>query len=353
MDINKYIRDLKNAAFLQGFEEEQINQMTGYAIRLLKSNLPVVFDQEHFSLLVGYDYQYILALSNSVEYHYKHFEIPKKNGGNRSIDEPYPSLKEIQTWILRNILTPASKSFVSPVAKAFMPGKSLRDNARFHKNKKRVIALDIHDFFGSIHFGAVYGLFKRMGYSKSVSTLLTKVCMYQGSLPQGAPTSPMLSNLVFKPIDDAIYAYCQARKILYTRYADDMVFSSDDMNSHHLIAYVTMRVNLFRMEINEEKTKVMGKGMRQNVTGVVVNEKLQVSRSYRKRVRQEMFYAHKYGIANHFHRVKDIPAWIKTPVHYAHHLYGKICFILQINPRDEEFKMYKSWLGEQIKAMNN
>lgn len=353
MDIKKYIKDFQNAATLQDYEEEQIKQMSEYAIRLLKSNLPVIFDQEHFSLLVGYDYQYILALSNSVEYHYKHFEIPKKNGGNRSIDEPYPSLKEIQTWILRNILTPASKTFVSPVAKAFMPGKSLRDNARFHKKKKRVIALDIHDFFGSIHYGAVFGVFKKMGYSTSVSTLLAKLCMYEGSLPQGAPTSPMLSNLVFKPIDDALYAYCRDRKIRYTRYADDMVFSSDDMISHHLIAYVTMRVKLFRMEINGQKTKVMGRGTRQNVTGVVVNEKLQVSRSYRKRVRQEMFYAHKYGIANHLCRVKDIPDWIKTPAHYAHHLYGKICFILQINPRDEEFKMYKSWLGEQIKAMNN
>ena len=165
MDIKKYIKNFNNAAILQGLEEEQIKQMTGYALRLLESNLPVIFDQEHFSLLVGYDYQYILALSNSIENHYKHFEIPKKNGGNRSIEEPYPSLKEIQTWILRNILTPASKSFVSPVAKAFMPGKSLRDNARFHKNKKRVIALDIHDFFGSIHYGAVFGVFEKMGYS--------------------------------------------------------------------------------------------------------------------------------------------------------------------------------------------
>ena len=348
MDIRTYIARFTETAHLQGLHNEQIEECISYARNLLQKGLPVILDQEHFALLVGYDYGYILALSNVPELYYKTFQIPKNNGKSRTIDEPYPSLKEIQTWILNNVLTPAAKQFVSPVAKAFVPGKSLRDNAKFHKNKKQVVALDIQDFFGSIHFGAVYGAFEKMGYSTSVSTLLTRLCLLKNSLPQGAPTSPMLSNIVFKCIDDGIFHYCSARGIMYTRYADDMVFSSDDMDISRLIAYVKMRVENFKMHINEKKTKVMGRGSRQNVTGVVVNDKLQVSRDYRMKIRQEMHFVLKYGLIDHFARVKDIPSWVKNPIHYAKHLYGKVCFVLQINPKDNVFMFYKMWLKEQI-----
>lgn len=205
MDIRTYIARSTKTAHLQGLDNEQIEECISYARNLLQNGLPVILDQEHFAHLVGYDYGYILVLGNVQELYYKTFQIPKNNGKPRTIDEPYPSLKEIQTWILDNILTPAAKQFVSPVAKSFIPSKALRDNAKFHKNKKQVVALDIQDFFGSIHLDAVYGAFKNMGYSTSVSTLLTKLCILYNSLPQGAPTSPMLSNIVFKCIDDGIF----------------------------------------------------------------------------------------------------------------------------------------------------
>lgn len=351
MDIRTYIAKLKEASILQGQDFGQTEQLILYAKNLLKSGLPVIFDQEHFSRLVGYDYEYILALSNAPHYFYKKFEIPKKNGKLRTIDEPFPSLKEIQRWILENILTPASKRYVSPVAKAFIPKKSLRDNAKFHRNKKQIVALDIHDFFCSIHFGVVYGAFKGFGYSIPVSMLLTNLSILDNSLPQGAPTSPMLSNIIFKRLDDSIFRYCNTRGIMYTRYADDMVFSSNDMNVSQLISYVTMRVENFRMRINEDKTKVIGRGSRQSVTGVIVNDKLQVPRNYRMKIRQEIFYLQKYGIVEHVSKVKDIPSWINTPLQYAHYLYGKICFVLQINPNDNEFIFYKAWLKEMIKKI--
>lgn len=344
MDITLYNETYTTAALAEGLSKEEIKQNLAYANHLQSQGLPVIFDQVHFSLLVGYDYGYVLGLTNAPEYHYKHYEIPKRNGGTRNIEEPYPSLKEIQTWILQNILTPAARKYVHPVAKAFIPNISLRDNARFHRNRKHVVALDIHDFFGSIHSGAVYGVFKGMGYSTSVSTLLMKLCTFHDSLPQGAPTSPMLSNLVFACVDKKIFGYCRARNIMYTRYADDMVFSSNSIEANHLIAYVTERVNNLGMLINEEKTKVMGRGMRQNVTGVVVNDKLQVSRGYRDKVRQEVFYTQKYGIAQHMQRVKGLPAWINKPEYYIRYLYGKINYVLQINPKDNEFLLYKELL---------
>lgn len=348
MEFSSYANRFISAAAKQGYTKEEISELLSYAKNLHDLNLPIIYDQYHFSLLVGYDYPFILSLTNSTHSFYRHYEIPKKDGNMRPIDEPYPSLKEIQTWILDNILTPSAKKFVSPVAKAFIPKKSLIDNARFHKNKGCVVAMDIHDFFGSIHFKGVYGIFKKMGYTDSLCTLFARLCTYKDVLPQGAPTSSMLSNLFFWRTDEKIFNYCRKRKVMYTRYADDMIFSSDSIDVRRLIIYVTAQVEFARMEINEKKTKVMGRGRRQNVTGVVVNDKLQVSRQYRERVRQEVYYVHKYGIVEHMSRVKGLPAWIQTPQHYANHLYGKICFILQINPKDMEFQRHKAWLKQYI-----
>lgn len=348
MDITQYHKQFKTAAFKQGYSEHDITQCLDYADNLYDNGLPIIYDQEHFSYLVGYEYPYILGISNDSKNYYKTFEIPKRNGGIRQIEEPYPSLKEIQSWILVYILYPAAKKFVSNVSKAFIPGRSIKDCAKFHKNKKIVIALDIHDFFGSTHYGAVYHTFKAMGYNTSVCTLLTKLCINHNSLPQGAPTSPMLSNLVFNVLDKSIFNYCKKRKILYTRYADDMVFSSNDIDIKHLISYVKMKIEHKGYRLNEEKTKIMSQGMRQNVTGIVVNNKLQVSRQYRKKIRQEMYYAHKFGIDEHLHKLKDIPSWITNSSIYIKHLLGKVNHVLQINPKDQEFQAYRVWLIDKL-----
>ena len=345
MDFDKYTTEFSLVAKEKGYTPDEISALLDYARKLNEKELPIIFDQFHLSLLLGYDYYYLLSVSNAQYCHYKKYEIPKKNGDKRTIMEPYPALKDVQTWILKNILEPAAKQCVSPVAKAFIPGKTLRENARFHKNKKTVVALDLHDFFGTVRFYPVYNLFQKLGYNKAVSIMLTHLCMLHGSLPQGAPTSPMLSNMVFFELDKRIFNYCRKRNILYTRYADDLTFSSDKMDQSHLISYVKMLVTQSRFTLNEEKTKVMGRGTRQSVTGVVVNDKMQVSRVYRDKVRQEVYYSIKYGFCNHMAHI-DLPEWIKTPEVYARHLYGKVNFVLQINPKDTEFVRYAEWLKE-------
>lgn len=348
-DFEAYKQQFSLEAKDFGYNAEEIKACLDYAEHLDKQELPIIFDQYHLSLLTGYDYVYLLGVSNYQRGYYRHYEIPKKNGEMRSIEEPFPSLKEIQTWILDNILTPASAKYVSPVAKAFMPGKSLRDNARFHKNKKTVVALDLHDFFGSVRYGSVYGIFKRLGYNESVTVMLTKLCMLKGSLPQGAPTSPMLSNLMFAELDKKIFRYCKERKIMYTRYADDMTFSSDNnMDVSHLMAYVRMIVETKHLKLNEKKTKVMGRGSSQNVTGIVVNDGMQVPKKYRDKVRQEVYYCIKFGFQGHMSRV-SLPEWIKTPQHYKHHLLGKVNHILMVNPKDAEFVRYAQWIKDSMK----
>lgn len=348
MDFNQYKSNFEEAALQAGYTEGEVCSFLEYAEKLRSRHLPIIFDQKHFSELVGYTYDYILGVTNSTSLYYKHYQIPKKNGGYRQLDEPYPDLKSIQEWILHFILEPSSRVYVSPVAKAFLPGMKLRNNARFHRNKKKVVSLDIHDFFGSIKYGSVYGAFTRLGYTKVVSTLLTKLCMYQGSLPQGAPTSPMLSNLIFKDVDDRLFRYCKQRKINYTRYADDMTFSGNSIDTDHLIPYVRNVVQTLGFQLNEEKTNVMGRGMCQKVTGIVVNERLQAQRNYRKRIRQEIYYLTKYGVASHLQHLRDCPMWIQTEKHYLHHLLGKVNYVLQVNPNDKEFQMYVMWLHQYL-----
>lgn len=347
INFNTYKTDFSNKALEVGYRENEIEEMLLYAQSLNDKNLPIIFDQYHLSRLIGYDYTVLLAVSNSQSWFYKHFEIPKKSGGFRDIDEPLPSLKEIQTWILNNILNPASKIYVSQVAKAFIPNVGLRDNARFHRGMKRVVSLDLSNFFGSIRVEEIFGIFSKMGYCKSVSMMLARLCMYKGVLPQGAPTSPMLSNMMFYDLDKKIFSYCQKRKIRYTRYADDMTFSGNDINPQRLISYVKMIVNTRHLSINEEKTKVMGAGCSQRVTGIVVNKSLQVPKAYRDKVRQEVYYCIKYGFIEHMKRI-SLPTWINTEMVYKKHLMGKINYILQINPQDSEFVKYSIWIKEQM-----
>ena len=350
IDFAKYADAFRKSVQQTGMPEQRITKMLAYAENLSIQGLPIIFDQLHLSLLVGYDYSYLVAVSNSASYFYKHYEIPKRRGGTRPIDEPLPSLKEIQRWVLGNILVPASSFMVSPVAKAFMPGKSLRENARFHRGRKKVVALDISDFFPSIGFGAVYGAFEEMGYDKAVAVMLAKLCTFRKCLPQGAPTSPMLSNMVFKRLDDHIFHYCRKRGIQYTRYADDLTFSGDDINTNHLVSYVKMLLATRQFVLNEEKTKVMSQGRRQNVTGVVVNEKLQVPRVYRDKIRQEVYYCIKFGVIGHMRKIVK-PNWINTPGQYLRYLLGKVNYVLQVNPKDQTFLGYRACLREMIKAL--
>ncbi len=350
MDFSKYREEFVHAAIGEGHSVECINTYLSYAERLNSQGLPIIYDQNHLAHLVGCNYTFLVMLCNAKNLYYKNYKIPKKNGSVRLIQEPFPSLKEIQHWILKNILEPASKDNVSLVAKAFMPKKKLRENARFHKRRKCVVALDIEDFFGSIDFGSVYGVFKRLGYTKSVCAMLANLCICDNSLPQGAPTSPMLSNMVFKATDDKLFSYCRSHDVVYTRYADDMTFSSDTLNPTRIISYVKMLIAPRGFRLNDKKTKVMGCGMRQEVTGVIVNQKLQVSRVYRDKIRQEIYYSIKFGLANHMTRVTDLPSWIKTPHHYGRHLYGKVDYVLQINPHDATFLKYREWLKEYLKS---
>jgi RNA-directed DNA polymerase len=211
------------------------------------------------------------------------------------------------------------------------------ENLRFHKNQPKVFTLDLEHFFPSITIEAVEKEFHQLGYSKMVSRLLSKLCTRDKTLPQGAPTSPYLSNLIFKDADAEIAAYCKEQKIRYTRYADDMSFSGD-FDENELLLKVTEIVEKLNLHINKNKTRLMKYNTRQTVTGIVVNEKPQVVFHKRNELRQAMYYIKKFGFEEH-REYKEI-----DQKNYLEHLLGKVNFVLQINPKDTEFIGYKSIL---------
>ncbi|MFV8270133.1 reverse transcriptase domain-containing protein [Flavobacterium sp. GT2N3] len=334
MDFAQYRDTFTVKSHKIGYSPSNIQRCLDYAAVLFSHDVPVIYNPNHLSLLVGYKKEYIKKAAVYPCYFYRDFEISKKNGTKRLISEPLPSLKEIQIWILRNILNKVS---TSPFAKAYKTNVSLIENLKFHKNQPKVFTLDLENFFQSITIELVEKEFHQLGYSKMVSKLFSKLCTRDRTLPQGAPTSPYLSNLIFKDADAKIAAYCKLHKIRYTRYADDMSFSGD-FDENKLLYEVRNTVEKLNLRINKNKTKLMTSNNRQTVTGIVVNEKPQVVFHKRNDLRQAMYYIKKFGFEEH-REYKEI-----NQKNYLEHLLGKINFVLQINPKDIEFLAYKSLL---------
>jgi RNA-directed DNA polymerase len=334
MDFAQYKETFTKEALKTGYSQQNIQRCLDYAKLLFSRDLPLIYNPTHLSTLVGYNKKYIKRASLYPRNFYRDFEILKKNGTKRLISEPLPSLKEIQIWILKNILY---KVPVSPFAKAYKPNVKLIENLKFHKKQPKVFTLDLENFFPSIKVKAIEKLFRQLGYSRMVSILLSKLCTRDGSLPQGAPTSPYLSNLILKNADVDIFNFCKKRKIRYTRYADDLSFSGD-FDENELLEKVTQTIEKLGLHINKSKTKLMTPNTRQTVTGIVVNEKPQVVFHKRNELRQALHYIKKFGIDEH-REYKEI-----NQKNYLEHLLGKINFVLQINPRDVEFAGYKAFL---------
>lgn len=302
-----------------------------YSKNLFDKGLPIISSPEHFSQLVGMDYQYVLNMAYGTKKFYRHFTILKKNGKERQIDEPLPDLCYVQTWILKNIL---EKNPVSEYAKSFIKGRSIKDNARFHRNQDVLVTMDITDFFPSISIKDITSIFNDMGYYNNLSCFLAHLCCLRNNLPQGAPTSPYLSNLRMIHLDTNIAEYTKKRKIRYTRYADDLSFSGT-FNPHYLINDISKMVFNEGFKINSTKTRVARKNTRQVVTGIIVNSKtMQAPKENRKKIRQEVYYINKYGLESHLKHIDE------NRSHYLNHLLGKINFALYINPKDEEMQVY-------------
>lgn len=278
----------------------------------------------------------LYILSNNIEHYYKKYEISKRNGGKRIIYEPNYTLKKVQRNILDNVL---SGFKISKYAMAYVKGKSVKDNANMHVNKKLILKLDIKDFFNNISFMDVYNkVFLEEYFPKQARTVLTYLCTYNEFLPQGAPTSSYISNLIMQDFDEKIGLFCEKNNISYTRYSDDMTFSGD-FNVKMVIFKVKDELKKMGMQLNYDKIHVIYSNMSQQVTGITVNEKPQVLKVKRRKIRQEVYYIKKYGLYSHLKRIN-----VKDEFSYLRSLLGKINFVLMVNSEDLEFFKYREFI---------
>ncbi|KQX19800.1 reverse transcriptase family protein [Variovorax sp. Root434] len=245
--------------------------------------------------------------------HYQRFTIAKKSGGERQISAPMPRMKRAQYWVLDNIL---AKMPVHEAVHGFLPGRSILSNAAPHVGQDVVINLDLKDFFPSIGIRRVRGVFRQLGYSPQVATLLALVCteaptdevqldgrryfVARGErvLPQGAPTSPMLTNLLCRRLDARLSASAAKLGFRYTRYADDLSFSAGPGHSRdtaRLLWRVKQIVASEGLTVHPDKQQVMRRHRQQHVTGIVVNDKLSLDRDTLRRFRAVLHQAERHG----------------------------------------------------------
>ncbi len=276
------------------------------------------------------DYKHVidmLDLHNIDENAYHSFSL-YKGEKERKILAPSLNLKERQRWILENIL---EKIPVEDCVHGFVKGKSIKTNAECHVGKKEIMCLDIENFFPSIGSDRVAAVFKNVGYSQEVVEVLTRICIFEGELPQGAPTSPYLSNIVFSNIDKLLLDYAQKNNLIYTRYADDLTFSTDDADIEKHFEAIEKIILENNFVLNESKIHIMKDKYRKIVTGLLVNDRVRIPASYKRKLRQEIYYCNKYGIDQHLRAIGR-----ECAVNFKDYLYGKAYFINMVEREEGE-----------------
>lgn len=252
--------------------------------------------------------------------HYTRFEIPKRSGGKRLISSPKPSMRQAQAWVREQIL---AKRPVSEAATAFRPGMSITYNAARHLGAAVVVRMDLADFFPNIVFRRVFRYFESLGYNPGIATVLGLICtdaprvrltmddtsswvvVGERGLPQGACTSPDLANLIAYRLDQRLLGLSRSKGWNYTRYADDMVFSSPDpeVNVGQLLGAITRISNEEGFKVNEAKTRVMRAPNRQMVTGLMVGDSVRVTRQMKRRIRAFLHQCERDGLEETSNRI--------------------------------------------------
>jgi RNA-directed DNA polymerase len=253
---------------------------------------------------------------------YRRFEISKGNGSSRVIDAPIEPLKRIQ----RHLATSFSQAYRPPAhVHGFTRARSPLTNASVHVAQRWVFAIDLEDFFPSITERRVHGLFRNwpFDYPEEVAALLARLCCFRGSLPQGAPTSPIISNYICRGMDRQIAKLAMSHRCFYTRYADDLSFSTDrsvfptglasfDEGRATPSPALRQLIEGAGFTINDRKVRMQVAFQRQRVTGLIVNEKVNVPRRYIRGLRALLYIWKRYGeedASKSLRRASPDPNW--------------------------------------------
>jgi len=299
---------------------------------------------------------------------YLEFTIPKKSGKTRTISAPSTALKILQRKLSQVLYSVYEAK--EPVH-GFVVDRSILTNAEQHVGKRLILNIDIKDFFHTIHFGRVQGIFMKPPYDlpKEVAVVLAKICCHSSRLPQGAPTSPIVSNMICARMDSELRKFAKEFKCTYTRYADDITFSTTlrhfppevaleiDINSSKALLGERL-VEIIQsngFEINEEKSRLQRKGNHQEVTGLTVNQFPNVKRSFVREISSMLHAWNKFGLDSaerkyHEKYLKDLRRIEQTPPHFKEIpsfkdvLRGKINFLGMVRGKDNEIYLkYLEW----------
>lgn len=277
---------LKSGSF--GVKVRTLMSSASKTFQLKNFGLPLIRTVDDLAEHTRLSPQLVRYLSYRANYLYKRYAIPKKDGSMRVIAQPSRELKAIQAWILRNILNKLSSS---DNCKGFELGCSILDNAAPHVGANFILNLDLKDFFPSIKATKVYSIFSSIGYSKSVAAILTNLTVVDGRLPQGAPTSPKLANLICLKLDARIQGYAGPRGLIYTRYADDISISAQTikktMNARSILEQIISSEGL---QINRKKTAIQGTMRRKEITGLILSSnRVGIGREAFREMRAQIF----------------------------------------------------------------
>jgi RNA-directed DNA polymerase len=307
-------------SYLGAGVSQGLNHTTSNVERLQAARLPILQESADIATAMGISVGQLrfLAFSRKVATvsHYVRFRIPKKTGGYRAISAPLPRLKQAQQWILDHILDAIP---LHSHAHGFRRGRSIVTNAQPHVGALVVVNMDLQDFFPSISYPRVKGVFISLGYSEVVATILGLICtepevtqveldgrnyylaQSERHLPQGAPSSPALTNVLCRRLDRRLEGLATSRGFVYTRYADDLTFSTTDPEKlrdiGNILQGATSIIAHEGLTVHPDKTRILRQSQHQEVTGVVVNEKLNIDRTTLKKFRATLYQIEKDGLA--------------------------------------------------------
>ena len=293
---------------------------------------------------------------------YKEYSIAKKKGGVREIFAPNRELKGIQKRL--NYLLQAFYLVVKPsevhgfVINPIYLGKACNivENAKIHVKRKAVLNIDLKDFFPNIRASRVLDLFSSQlfGFNREIATALTLLTTSKGRLPIGGPTSPVISNFICLEMDRDLKVFCEENKLYYSRYADDLTFSADYPITNDEILDLIGIINKHNFRINEKKLRMKASNRKQTVTGLTVNDKVNVDRKMLKNTRAMLHDLCVNGIEEatkrHFHLKHSVDDEDTTK--FLYRLDGYINFIGQVRgKKDAVYLGMKRQLGLGIRAV--
>lgn len=293
--------------------------------------------------------QLVYCLHN-VNKEYRYFEIPKKSGSTRSIHAPKRGLKRIQHLIseLLQMLFEPDES-----VHGFVRERSIVSNAKEHLGAPFVLNVDLKDFFPSVNKGRVKAVLQLAPFEipEEGAELIARLCSFNGVLPQGSPASPVLTNVVCQRLDRRMNLFAIARGCVYTRYADDMTFSSDESvfdGKFFLKLEAIVREEGFRFNIS--KTRLLNKSTRQEVTGLVVNEKVNVPREFVNEIRAMLHNWETKGLDFCQRKLEMLKGHPVESADFTRVLEGKLMFLRMVRGVEDKLTIR---LIEQFNELKN